>query len=102
MWGIAGCGSTRDYTIDRLRTALEVWMTIAAPFHEFAAQLFKNAADPASPLSPFSAESAPARDAMIELYRGVLVGSDAKLDADVRIRLDKEVSSAIQQNPNLF
>lgn len=26
----------------------------------------------------------------------------AKLDADVRIRLDKEVSSAIQQNPNLF
>jgi len=26
----------------------------------------------------------------------------AKLDADVRIRLDKEVQSAIQQNPNLF
>lgn len=26
----------------------------------------------------------------------------AKLEADVRIRLDKEVKSAIQQNPNLF
>ena len=26
----------------------------------------------------------------------------AKLDADVRIRLDKEVQQAIQQNPNLF
>ena len=26
----------------------------------------------------------------------------AKLDADIRIRLDKEVESAIQQNPNLF
>ena len=26
----------------------------------------------------------------------------AKLDADVRIRLDKEVQSAIQQNPQLF
>ena len=26
----------------------------------------------------------------------------AKLDADVRIRLDKEVKSAIEQNPNLF
>lgn len=26
----------------------------------------------------------------------------AKLDADVRIRLDKEVQSAIAQNPNLF
>ncbi len=26
----------------------------------------------------------------------------AKLDADIRIKLDKEVESAIQQNPNLF
>ena len=26
----------------------------------------------------------------------------AKLDADVRIRLDKEVQTTIQQNPNLF
>lgn len=26
----------------------------------------------------------------------------AKLEADVRIRLDKEIKSAIQQNPNLF
>lgn len=26
----------------------------------------------------------------------------AKLDADIRIRLDKEVQSAIQSNPNLF
>jgi hypothetical protein len=26
----------------------------------------------------------------------------AKLDADIRIRLDQEVQSAIKQNPNLF
>jgi hypothetical protein len=26
----------------------------------------------------------------------------AKLDADVRVRLDREVQSVIQQNPNLF
>ena len=26
----------------------------------------------------------------------------AKLDADVRVRLDKEVRSAIQQHPDLF
>ena len=26
----------------------------------------------------------------------------AKLDADVRVRLDKEVQSAIQRNPDLF
>ena len=72
---------------DRLRTALRVWLAIAEPYHEFAAQLFKNAADPASPLSPFSAESEPARDAMIELYRQVLTGSDAKLDADLAAML---------------
>jgi AcrR family transcriptional regulator len=76
----------RDFG-DRLRTALEVWMAIAAPYHEFSAQLFKNAADPASPLSPFSAESEPARNAMIELYRAVLAGSDAKLDADLAAML---------------
>jgi len=26
----------------------------------------------------------------------------AKLDADVRVRLDKEVQTAVQQNPDLF
>ncbi len=26
----------------------------------------------------------------------------AKLDADVRVRLDREVQTAVQQNPNLF
>lgn len=26
----------------------------------------------------------------------------AKLDADVRVRLDREVQNVIQQNPNLF
>lgn len=74
---------------DRLSTTLRVWMAIAAPYHEFAAQLFKNAADPQSPLSPFSAESQPARDAMIELYKGVLAGSDskAKLDGELAAML---------------
>jgi AcrR family transcriptional regulator len=68
---------------DRLRATLEAWLDIAEPYHEFAGQLFKNAADPASPLSPFSAESEPARDVMIALYREVLSGSDLKLDAEL-------------------
>jgi AcrR family transcriptional regulator len=72
---------------DRLRTALEVWIDIAEPYHEFAAQLFKNAADPDSPLSPFSEQSAPARAAMTGLYREVLAGSDAKLDRDLAVLL---------------
>jgi AcrR family transcriptional regulator len=72
---------------DRLRTALGAWLDIAEPYHEFAGQLFKNAADPASPLSPFSAESGPARDAMIKLYADVLTGSDVKLDAELAAML---------------
>ncbi|MGH3415261.1 MAG: TetR family transcriptional regulator C-terminal domain-containing protein, partial [Actinocrinis sp.] len=72
---------------DRLAAALGTWLDIAGPYHEFAAQLFKNAADPASPLSPFSAESRPARDAAIALYRDVLRGADVKLDAELATML---------------
>lgn len=38
----------------RLAGVLKVWLDIATPYHEFAVQFFKNAADPDSPLSPFS------------------------------------------------
>ena len=33
---------------------------------------------------------------------GAPINIYAKLDADVRVRLDKEVQSAIAQNPDLF
>ena len=36
------------------------WVDVAAPYHEFAGAFFKNAAEPRSPLSPFSGESAAA------------------------------------------
>ncbi len=53
---------------------LRVWLEIAEPYHEFAAQFFKNAADPESPLS-FSPESEHAREAAIDVHREVLRGS---------------------------
>src|SRR5256885_7709224 len=34
---------------------------VQAPYHSFAAKLYKHAAEPASPLSPFSAASSPTR-----------------------------------------
>src|SRR5436305_11599530 len=71
----------------RLRGVLLAWLDIAEPYHEFAAQFFKNAADPASPLSPFSAESEPARSANIAMQERVLSGSDAKPDAALRPEL---------------
>src|SRR5438270_2717640 len=38
----------------------EAWLEVMEPYRPFAGKFFKNAADPTSPLSPFSAESTPA------------------------------------------
>jgi AcrR family transcriptional regulator len=71
----------------RLSGVLHAWLDVAGPYHSFAAQFFKIAAEPTSPLSPFSAESSPSRDAAIELMQQVLDGSTAKLDPDLRADL---------------
>lgn len=67
----------------RLRGVLVSWLEIAAPYHRFAAQFFKNAADPDSPLSPFSAESTAPREAAIGIYREVLAGAKVKADPEL-------------------
>lgn len=71
----------------RLRGVLEAWVEVAAPYHEFAGKFFKNAAEPTSPLSPFSDESRGARAASVELFREVVEGSDLKLAAPLRAEL---------------
>jgi AcrR family transcriptional regulator len=68
----------------RLLGVLHAWLDVAAPHHEFAGQFFRNAADPRSPLSPFSIESAPARDASIALFARLVEESDAKPAAALR------------------
>jgi AcrR family transcriptional regulator len=59
----------------RLAGVLKMWLDIATPYHEFAVQFFKNAADPDSPLSPFSEESEHARVEAISVHREVLAGA---------------------------
>ncbi|WP_148613618.1 TetR/AcrR family transcriptional regulator [Nocardioides rubriscoriae] len=71
----------------RLRGVLEAWLDVAAPHHGFAGQFFRNAADPQSPLSPFSDESAPARAASTDLYRRVVDGADVKIAPTLRAEL---------------
>ncbi|WP_370092521.1 TetR family transcriptional regulator [Streptacidiphilus sp. MAP12-20] len=70
---------------ERLTIALESWVDCAAPYHEFAAQFFRTAADPNSALSPFSNESHPARETAVQLFREVLDGSDLgpKIDPEL-------------------
>ncbi|MEU6663675.1 TetR family transcriptional regulator [Streptomyces sp. NPDC046821] len=67
----------------RLAGVLRSWLDIAEPYHEFAAQFFKTAADPTSPLSPFSPDSEPARETAIDVHREVLAGSKAKVPAEL-------------------
>ena len=72
---------------DRLRGAMEAFVDVAEPFHDFGGQFFKNAADPASPLSPFSHQSAPARQASTDLFRRAVEGSDLKVSPALRAEL---------------
>lgn len=72
---------------ERLKSVLLCWLELAEPYHRFGTQFFVNAADPESPLSPFSEESSAARDASIELMREVVDGSDVKLDPELRAQL---------------
>jgi AcrR family transcriptional regulator len=63
----------------RITGVADAWFEMMEPYRSFAGPFFKSAADPSSPLSPFSPESAPARDTAIELWRQVVQGSDAKI-----------------------
>jgi AcrR family transcriptional regulator len=63
----------------RIVGVANAWITTMDPYREFAGKFFKNAAEPTSPLSPFSPQSSPARAAAIEMWREVLEGSDQKV-----------------------
>ena len=71
----------------RLLGVLRVRIDTLQPYKEFAGKFFKYAAEPSSPLSPFSSESAPVRDAAIAVYREVVEGSTLKTDAEIRAEL---------------
>lgn len=71
----------------RLRGAVRALVDILMPYHSFAATFYKHAAEPSSPLSPFSPQSSPARQASIGLYREVVDASSARMGPGVRERL---------------
>lgn len=71
----------------RILGVVETWLDVMEPYRAFAGTFFQNAADPNSPLSPFSPESTPARELSIELWRQVIDGSDAKIPKALRPQL---------------
>ncbi|WP_232320038.1 TetR family transcriptional regulator [Herbidospora daliensis] len=71
----------------RLHGVLSAWVRVSEPYHAFAVKFFKHAAEPDNPLSPFSAESAPARDSSVALYREVVEGCADRMDPELRAEL---------------
>jgi AcrR family transcriptional regulator len=82
----ARLAGVRDFP-SRLRIAEESFLEVAAPYHHFAGRFFAVAAQPTSPLNPFSAESSQPREASIAIYRAVVEGSTIKGDARVLAEL---------------
>ncbi|GAA2442770.1 TetR family transcriptional regulator [Actinomadura vinacea] len=71
----------------RLLGVLKARVDTMVPYHEFAGKFFKFAAEPTSPLNPFSADAGPARDAAVAIYRQVVDGSTLKIDEEFRKEL---------------
>lgn len=71
----------------RLMGVMRAKLETIAPYHRFAGILFKTAADPQSPLNPFSEESREVRAESTALFAEVLDGSAAKLSPALRAEL---------------
>lgn len=69
---------------DRIRCVLEKRLELLAPNRKFCSALFRHAPDSADPLSPFSQETRPIREAAIEHMRIAVEGSDAKVPSDLK------------------
>src|SRR3954470_22268046 len=76
----------RDLTA-RLHGVLRTKIETAEPYHRFSGILFKTAADPQSPLSPFSPDSNPVRQEATALLAEVLRGSNVKVPKDLQAEL---------------
>jgi len=72
---------------DRLRATMSAKLETVEPYHPFAGVLFRSAADPTSPLNPFSAASREVREDAIELFREVVVGMRKPLPKDLTAEL---------------
>lgn len=73
----------RERFLGVMRAKLDTIM----PYHQFAGILFKTAADPKSPLNPFSDESLPVRQQATELFAEVVTGSETRLTAELTAEL---------------
>jgi AcrR family transcriptional regulator len=77
----------------RLLGVLRAKVQVIEPYHQFAGVLFRTAADPTSPLNPFSTESLETRKQNTEIFEQVIKG------ARLRIAISNEL---LEELPNLL
>ena len=80
LGGVAGLA-------ERIVAHADAWFVSLGRYHRFATQFFRVAADPSSPLSPFSVPSAPARALAIDGWRAVVAGAAHEVPEEVREEL---------------
>ena len=78
--------SERDFR-KRLLATLHAKIDTSAPYHRFSGVLFRSAADPRSPLNPFSDASRAVREEAIAFMGEVVGHSSLKPPADLRAAL---------------
>jgi AcrR family transcriptional regulator len=71
----------------RLLGVMRTKIATVEPYHQFAGKLFKTAADPLSPLNPFSDESDPVRQESIAVFAGVVADSTTRVPKDLMTEL---------------
>ena len=76
----------RDFAQRLVLTEL-AFVDVTRPYHQFAGRFFAVAAEPTSPLNPFSPESATARETSTNIFRDVVAGSEVRGDARVLAEL---------------
>ena len=69
---------------NRLAGAILAELTVLEPHHRLCATLFKHAADPASPLSPFGSASESIRNRVIAFYARLVEGSQDTIPRDLK------------------
>ena len=89
---LAAVGSRLDRLRDlksRLLWVMQTKLETIEPYHRFAGIMFRAAADPTSPLNPFSPESDPVRREATALFAVVVDGAGNRIPKDLRAELPK-------------
>lgn len=87
---LAACAVILKREVDlkaRLLGVMKTKIETVEPYHQFAGKLFKIAADPHSPLNPFSDESDHVRRESIEVFAEVVAGSTTRIPKNLLTEL---------------